>query len=94
MPPFRPITSAPSQAILRRVAERHGYVATRGPRAGQGNPAELVEALDAGELVTVLIDPDERRHLIAWLEQQATTMDDVLLAETVKNLARQLAPAE
>lgn len=92
---FQPLTSAPMQAALRKIAERHGYTATRGPHVGQGSPSELVQAMDAGELATVLLDSDERWQLIAWLETQAAAMDNpgYGLPETIRSLAAQLRTA-
>ncbi len=91
--PFRPITSAAMQAALRRIAERHGYTATRGPRHGQGNPSELIQALDSGELATVLLDSDRRWHLIQWLDAQAARCADLYLAEDIAAVAGQLRAA-
>jgi len=92
---FQPLTSAPMQAALRKIAERHGYTATRGPHANQGSPSELVQALDAGELATVLLDSDERWSVISWLESQAAAMDNpgYGLPETIRSLAAQLRVA-
>ena len=80
------------QAALRRIAERHGYTATRGPHPGQGNPSELIQALDAGELATVLLDSAERWQIIAWIEAQVATMDNpgYGLPESLRSLAHQL----
>jgi hypothetical protein len=77
------IKAEEGKALRALLMERHDYSAE-----------EAFAALLSGELVTILIEPDERRHLVAWLEQQAATMDDALLAETVRSLARQLAPSE
>lgn len=89
---FQPVTSAAMQAALRRIAERHDYISTRGPRHGQGNPSELVQALDAGELATVLLDSDERWQIIAELERHAATLDG-WLSEGVREVASQLRAA-
>lgn len=78
--------------MLRRVAARHGYLASRGPHAGQGDPVELALALGSGELATVLLVDEERLQAIRWLDEQAKvlTQSDPLLAETVKSIANQL----
>lgn len=89
---FQPVTSAAMQAALRKIAERHGYTATRGPRAGQGSPSELVQALDAGELATVLLDSDERWQIIAELDRHAATLDG-WLSEGIREVANQLRAA-
>lgn len=88
---FKPITSQWMQVALRRIAERHGYTATRGPHPGAGSPSALIQALDAGELATVLLDSDERWRLILWLEKQATQHDG--LEDAIKSLAMQLRMA-
>lgn len=96
---FQPVTSAAMQAALRKVAERHGYVATRGPRPGQGSPSELIQALDDGELATVLLDPDDRAWLVAWLREQAEAMGSdermaALYAPILRSVAEQLSPSD
>ena len=90
---FQPVTSAAMQAALRRVAERHGYLAMRGPHAGKGNPSALIQALDSGELATVLMADEERRAAINELRQHATTLEDTALAAALRDLASQLADA-
>lgn len=93
--PYRALTSAPIAAMLRRVAARHGYLASRGPHAGQGDPVELALALGNGELATVLLADEERSQAIRWLDEQAKviTQSDPLLAETIKSIANQLYEA-
>ena len=44
---------------LNTLAGEFGYMATRGPTTGQGNLAEMLVAIDAGELALVLL-PDEQ----------------------------------
>ena len=44
---------------LNALAGEFGYTATRGPTTGQGNLAEMLVAIDAGELALVLL-PDEQ----------------------------------
>jgi hypothetical protein len=56
------------EAALRAIAERHGYMAERGPHAREGS-SSLVDALVAGELVTISVTPGERKKLLRWLEQ-------------------------
>lgn len=46
---------------LNEVAASFGYTASRGPTAGQGNLAEMLIAIDSGELALVLL-PDEQIH--------------------------------
>jgi len=80
-------------AGLRPVAAAHGYLAGRGPTPGQGSPAALCQAIIVGEVATVLLDPDERRHVIIWLDEQAEQIEDPLLADTIRSLAWQLRAA-
>jgi len=47
------------RARLNVVAASHGYIAHRGPTAGQGALAHLLIAIDAGEVATLLL-PDEQ----------------------------------
>jgi hypothetical protein len=76
-------------AALREVALSHGYTATRGPlvKNGQesGNAIELLLAIIAGEVATVLLGDEERAHAIGLLEASG---DDVLMS-----IARQLRAA-
>lgn len=79
----------PNEAALRTIAERHGYVETRGLNVGKGDPSKVLQAMAEGELATVLLDDDERWSIINWLDEQAKNAD-VLLAETIRSLALQL----
>jgi hypothetical protein len=93
--PYRALTSAPIAAMLRRVAARHGYTASRGSHAGQGDPVALALALGNGELATVLLADEERSQAIRWLDEQAKVLAsaDPLLAETIRSIANQLYEA-
>ena len=57
------------RARLNAHAASHGYVATRGPTVGQGNLAEMLVAIDSGELATVLLADEQYAPAIAHLEQ-------------------------
>jgi hypothetical protein len=46
---------------LNETAAAFGYTASRGPTAGRGNLAEMLIAIDSGELALVLL-PDEQIH--------------------------------
>jgi len=48
---MRPLM-AEDEAPLRGIAERHGYLAARGPHTGEGSASRLIDALLAGEVVT------------------------------------------
>lgn len=68
---MRNLNKAESEA-LRCVALQHGYAASRGPlvKDGQesGNAIELLLAIISGEVATVLLADEERRHAIRLLE--------------------------
>jgi hypothetical protein len=87
------LTSAALGAALRRIARKHGYIAQRGPHAGDGNPAELAMALDSGEVATILLEREQQERVVAWLQEQTQTIEDGLLAETLQSLTEQLREA-
>jgi len=90
---FRNMTNAQSRALRARLAEiaaSHGYIATRGPTAGDGNPASLMAAIANGEVATVLLADDERRraiHQLRRLAEEWASSDDLLEAETAEVFA-------
>jgi hypothetical protein len=84
------MTSAPVGVALRRIAKKHGYIASRGPHAGDGNPAELAFALDTGEVTTIKLQPEQRDRLITWLDQQTQTLDNEPLVEAIQMLMQQM----
>jgi len=59
---MRPLT-AEDEAALRSIAERHGFLAARGPHTGEGSASRLIDALLAGEVVTLALSPADRRRL-------------------------------
>jgi len=89
-----PLTSATLGVALRDIARKHGYIASRGPHAGNGNPSELAMALAKGDVATVWLDANERQHIVEWLETQAETLADSPLSETIRSLSTQLKDAE
>jgi len=84
---IRPL-SAEDEATLRAIAARHGYFATRGPHAGAGSASRLIDALLAGEVVTLALTPADRRHLVAWLDEASSPEGH--LATILHGLATQL----
>ncbi len=86
---MRPL-SAEDEATLRAIAARHGYFATRGPHTGEGSASRLIDALLAGEVVTLALAPADRRHLVTWLDEAAPP--DGRLATVLHSLAAQLRP--
>lgn len=73
-------------AAWRAIAARHGYTARTGPRAGEGSGMQLTLAIIAGEVRTVLLDPDDRAAVARWLEEQ----DAGPLTDALRSLAAQL----
>lgn len=75
-------------AALAEIALRYGFIAQRGPSAKDGalagNPITLLLAIIAGEVATVFLDSDERRHAIGILEVHP----DEVLQDIAKQLRR------
>jgi len=86
---MRPL-SAEDEATLRAIAERHGFYAARGPHTGEGSASRLIDALLAGEVVTLALSPADRRRLVAWLD--ALPPPEGRLATVLHSLAAQLRP--
>jgi len=88
------------RARLNDQAAAHGYTAVRGPTAGQGNLAELLRAIDAGEVALVLLPEQNRASAIAWLRDQAQQLEaeandfsTLGLAEALETFAEALSDA-
>lgn len=95
---FKGLTQEEANAMRRQlneVAAFHGYTATRGATAGQGNAAELLVSIASGEVATVLQGDEERNRLIGWLDGQVQQLEhtDYLLSLALKSLANQLQVA-
>jgi len=86
---MRPL-SAEDEAALRAIAERHGYFAARGPHTGEGSASRLIDALLAGEVVTLALTPADRRRLVGWLDDLPPP--EGRLATVLGSLAAQLRP--
>ena len=86
---MRPLT-AKDEATLRAIAERHGYVAARGPHTGEGSASRLIDALLADEVVTLVLTPADRRRLVAWLDEAPPP--DGRLVTILRSVATQLRP--
>jgi hypothetical protein len=84
---MRPLT-AEDEAALRAIAERHGYFAARGPHTGEGSASRLIDALLAGEVVTLALSPADCRRLVAWLDE--APLPEGRLATVLHSLATQL----
>ncbi len=82
--------TAEEEATLRAIAERQGFYATRGPHTGEGSASRLIDALLAGEVVTLALTPADRRHLVAWLDE--TPPPEGRLTTVLHSLAAQLRP--
>jgi hypothetical protein len=86
---MRPL-SAKDEATLRAIAERHGFYAARGPHTGEGSASRLIDALLAGEVVTLALSPADRRRLVAWLDDLPPP--EGRLATVLHSLTTQLRP--
>jgi len=86
---MRPLT-AEDEAALRAIAERHGFYAARGPHTGEGSASRLIDALLAGEVVTLALTPADRRRLVTWLD--GLPPPEGRLATVLRNVAAQLRP--
>ncbi|MDQ2830134.1 MAG: helix-turn-helix domain-containing protein [Chloroflexota bacterium] len=86
---MRPLI-AEDEATLRAIAERHGFYAPRGPHTGEGSASRLIDALLAGEVVTLALSPADRRRLVAWLDEAPPP--EGRLATVLHSLAAQLRP--
>ncbi len=78
------------EATLRGIAERHGYLAARGPHSGEGSATRLIDALLIGEVVTLALTPADRRRLVTWLD--ALPPPEGRLTTILHSLAAQLRP--
>jgi hypothetical protein len=54
---------------LNEISAAFGYTASRGPTAGQGNLAEMLIAIDAGELALVLLTDEQIHNALQVLDQ-------------------------
>jgi len=86
---MRPLT-AEDEATLRGIAARHGFYAARGPHTGEGSASRLIDALLAGEVVTLALTPADRRRLVAWLDEAPPP--EGRLATVLQSVAAQLRP--
>lgn len=84
------LSSAAIQAALRRAAEKHGYLATRGPHPGRGNAIEFILAIDSGEVATVLISDEQRQAFVNSADRLAELAGDPTLADAIRDIAAQL----
>jgi len=82
--------SAEDEATLRAIAERHGFYAARGPHTGEGSASRLIDALLAGEVVTLALTPADRRRLVGWLDDLPPP--EGRLATVLGSLTAQLRP--
>ncbi len=86
---IRPL-SAEDEAALRAIAERHGFYAARGPHTGEGSASRLIDALLAGEVVTLALSPADRRRLVSWLDEAPPP--EGRLTTVLQSVAAQLRP--
>ena len=68
---------------LNNLAATFGYTAERGPTAGQGNLAEMLMAIDTGELALVLLPDTQYRPALETLDGIAADLPPDNWAETI-----------
>lgn len=78
---------------LNKIAASYGYRSERGPTNGEGNAAEMLVAIDGGELATVLLPDEQRSAVIAWIESNADSLSNLTAGDGLKSIARQLQAA-
>ncbi len=78
---------------LNTIAASYGYCADRGPTTGKGNAAEMLMAIDEGELAIVLLPDEQRAAVIEWIEKNASTIGNFMVGEALESIARQLQAA-
>jgi len=74
---------------LNQIAFDFGYYAERGPTAGRGNLAEMLIAIDAGELALVLFADGWFRPALEHLEAVGEEWADAIIASLHAALQRQ-----
>lgn len=84
---FRGLDQAKTNALRQRlndIAAGLGYIAHAGPTAGAGNLADLLVAIDSGEVAPVLLPDEQRLQAIQYLdslgEEWAITISIALAA--------------
>ena len=88
---FRGLDQAQINALrgrLNDLAADLGYIAHRGPTAGQGLIAQALVALDAGELALVLLPDEQYGPAIAHLESLGEEWADTIAASLRAALER------
>lgn len=100
---FRGLSKANTNALrsrLNAIAAEFGYIAERGPTAGQGNLAVMLEAIDAGELALVLLPPEQQGAVAEWLREQVVELESgaadfttLALSEALQTIAAAMEAA-
>lgn len=79
---------------LNAMAGSFGYIAHRGPTTGQGNLAELLIAIDSGEVALVLLPDEQRSAMVDFLRQVAAdSQQSALVTEAAESIAQALEQA-
>jgi len=88
------------RARLNEIAAGFGYTATRGPTTGRGNLAEMLRAIDAGEVALVLVPDNHQRPLAEFLRRTAAgvradagSFQEIGLADSLEVVAEALDAA-
>ncbi len=75
------------RASLADIARRHGYVASRGPTAGDGNPARLLIAIAQGEVALIRLSDEQREAASQALRRLAEEAEDFILRSAFRDIA-------
>jgi len=93
---FRGFGQATLAALLLRLAAlaaEYGYRTRRGLKAGHGNIAEFLVAIDSGDLATVLLSDEQRDAAMRFLAEESTARLDTTLGGAFEVIGQALADA-
>lgn len=74
---FSGLSRSETNALRRRLnalAAEYGFLAERGPTAGQGLITALLRSIDDGEAVVILVPEAHKPLLAQWLREQAAAL--------------------
>jgi hypothetical protein len=79
-------------AELRRIAQRHGYIADRGLGVGEGSISQLIAAIAAGEIILLLLPDEQRGELARWLDGEEAM--DWIVQDALRTLREAIREAD
>jgi len=83
---FKELSKKEANALrfrLNDLAATFGYIAERGPTAGEGNLAAMLMAIDCGELALVLLPDTQYRPVLETLDRIAADLPPDNWAATI-----------